>query len=128
MGVVMCARLHTITVSKADNRLFEISVKQWKSIHQAIGMFLVTGEPGWMSSGITYKLTHKTDPMFRKNITIAYRSLRKDPFYAISNLAGLTIGITSCLLILSFVTYELSFDDGVVSVDKDEGSYLSGKL
>ncbi len=48
--------------------------------------------------------------MFRKNILIAFRSLRKDLPYTITNLAGLTIGITCCLLILSFVTYELSFD------------------
>ena len=48
--------------------------------------------------------------MFRKNIMIAYRSLKKDAVYAITNLAGLTIGITCCLLIFSFVTYELSFD------------------
>ena len=48
--------------------------------------------------------------MFRKNLFIAFRSLKKDLPYTISNLAGLTIGITCCLLILFFVTYELSFD------------------
>ena len=48
--------------------------------------------------------------MFRKNLFIAFRSLKKDLPYTISNLTGLTIGITCCLLILFFVTYELSFD------------------
>ncbi len=48
--------------------------------------------------------------MLRKNITIAFRSLKRDLPYTITNLAGLSIGITCCLLILSFVKYELSFD------------------
>jgi len=48
--------------------------------------------------------------MFKKNITIALRSLRKDLPFTITNLIGLSIGITCCLLILSFVKYELSFD------------------
>ncbi|HVV03920.1 MAG TPA: ABC transporter permease [Puia sp.] len=48
--------------------------------------------------------------MFRKNLLIAVRSLRKDLSYAATNVVGLTVGITCCLLILSFVRYELSFD------------------
>jgi putative ABC transport system permease protein len=48
--------------------------------------------------------------MFTKNIRIAFRSLKKDLPYTITNLTGLSIGITCCLLILSFVKYELSFD------------------
>src|ERR1700759_4249192 len=48
--------------------------------------------------------------MFKRNIITAVRSLRKDLPYTIANLVGLTIGITCCLLILSFVKYELSFD------------------
>jgi putative ABC transport system permease protein len=48
--------------------------------------------------------------MFRRNLTIAFRSLRKDLPYSITNILGLSIGITCCLLIFSFVRYELSFD------------------
>ena len=48
--------------------------------------------------------------MFKNNIWIAWRSLKKDLSFSIINLAGLVIGITCCLLILSFVLYELSFD------------------
>lgn len=49
--------------------------------------------------------------MFRKNLFIAFRALKKDIPYTISNIVGLSIGITCCLLILSFVKYELSFDN-----------------
>ena len=48
--------------------------------------------------------------MLKNNIRIAWRSLRKDLPFTVTNLAGLAIGITGCLLILSFVIYELSFD------------------
>ncbi|HEU5052467.1 MAG TPA: ABC transporter permease [Hanamia sp.] len=48
--------------------------------------------------------------MFSKNFTIAFRSLKKDLLFTLTNIVGLTIGITCCLLILSFVKYELSFD------------------
>jgi putative ABC transport system permease protein len=48
--------------------------------------------------------------MFKRNILTAFRSLKNDLPYTITNLAGLTLGITCCLLILSFVNYELSFD------------------
>lgn len=48
--------------------------------------------------------------MFKRNLIIAFRSLRKDLPYTITNIVGLSIGITCCLLILSFVKYELSFD------------------
>jgi putative ABC transport system permease protein len=48
--------------------------------------------------------------MFKRNILTAFRSLKKDLSYTITNLVGLAIGITCCMLILSFVKYELSFD------------------
>jgi putative ABC transport system permease protein len=48
--------------------------------------------------------------MFKNNIRIAWRFLRKDLSFSITNIAGLAIGITCCLLILSFVLFEWSFD------------------
>ena len=48
--------------------------------------------------------------MFKKNFTLAFRSLTKDLSYTATNIVGLSIGITCCLMILAFVKYELSFD------------------
>ncbi|MBS1746808.1 MAG: ABC transporter permease [Bacteroidetes bacterium] len=48
--------------------------------------------------------------MFKKNLAIAFRTLKKDWSYTMINIVGLTAGITCCLLILSFVKYEMSFD------------------
>lgn len=48
--------------------------------------------------------------MLKNNFIIAFRSLKKNWSFTLSNLTGLVIGITCCLLILSFVKYETSFD------------------
>jgi putative ABC transport system permease protein len=48
--------------------------------------------------------------MFKNNIRIAWRFLKKDLSFSIINLTGLAIGITCCMLILSFVLFEWSFD------------------
>ncbi len=48
--------------------------------------------------------------MFKNNLKIAIRNLRKFKGYAAINIAGLAIGVAACLLILQFVTDEFSFD------------------
>ena len=48
--------------------------------------------------------------MFKNYLKIAIRSLFKDKFFSFLNVSGLTIGITCCLLIMTYVNYELSYD------------------
>jgi putative ABC transport system permease protein len=48
--------------------------------------------------------------MLRNYLTIAFRTITKSPGYASVNIFGLTVGITSFLLILLVIQYELSFD------------------
>ena len=48
--------------------------------------------------------------MLRNYLTIAIRNLHRHPFYAGLNILGLAIGLASCLLILLYVTDELSYD------------------
>jgi len=48
--------------------------------------------------------------MFRNYITVALRNIRKYKGFSLINIAGLAIGIASCLLILLFVQSELSYD------------------
>jgi putative ABC transport system permease protein len=48
--------------------------------------------------------------MFKTNLILGFRSLKKNLSSSIINLVGLVIGITCCLLIFSFVKYEMSFD------------------
>src|SRR5690606_14027479 len=53
---------------------------------------------------------HEPKAMIRNYITIAYRSLLRNKFYAFINIVGLGIGIASCLLISLFVKDEWTFD------------------
>ena len=48
--------------------------------------------------------------MIRNYITIAFRTLNKHRFYSLINIAGLAIGIASCLVIVLFVLDELGYD------------------
>src|SRR4030095_1732105 len=48
--------------------------------------------------------------MIRNYLKIAFRNLMKYKFISFINLFGLTIGLTCCLLILSYILNELSFD------------------
>jgi ABC-type antimicrobial peptide transport system permease subunit len=48
--------------------------------------------------------------MFRLNIKIALRNLWKHKTSSIINIVGLAIGLSSCLLLLLYVSYEWSFD------------------
>ena len=48
--------------------------------------------------------------MFKNYLRIAIRNLSKDKFYSTINVLGLALGITSCLLIMIFISDELSYD------------------
>ncbi|UZR94409.1 ABC transporter permease [Chondrinema litorale] len=48
--------------------------------------------------------------MFKNYITIALRNLLKHKFYSFINVAGLSVGIVCCILILLYVKDELSYD------------------
>lgn len=49
--------------------------------------------------------------MIKNYLTVAFRHLMRQPSYALLNILGLTIGIVSSLLILLYVSNELSFDN-----------------
>ncbi|WP_420148169.1 ABC transporter permease [Spirosoma sp.] len=48
--------------------------------------------------------------MLTNYLKIAWRNLRKDKFYSLINILGLTIGVTCGMLLLLYVTDELSYD------------------
>ncbi len=55
--------------------------------------------------------------MFKNYIKIAWRNFKKGTFYSFINLSGLTVGMTSFILIALFVQYELSYDKQHEDVD-----------
>lgn len=48
--------------------------------------------------------------MIKATFISAYRSLKKNKSHSFLNTIGLTLGITSCLMIFLVIRYELSFD------------------
>ncbi len=48
--------------------------------------------------------------MIKNYLLTSFRNLRKEPGYATLNILGLTLGITSCLIIFLYLQYELNFD------------------
>ena len=49
--------------------------------------------------------------MFKNYLLTALRGFRKNRMAAVINIAGLTVGLSSCLLIALFIRHELSYDD-----------------
>ena len=48
--------------------------------------------------------------MLKKYLKIAWRNIRRNKIYSIISITGLTIGMTSCIIVALFVNRELSFD------------------
>jgi len=67
--------------------------------------------------------------MFRNYLKIAFRSLRKSKGFTALNIIGLATGLGVCLLIVLYVTDELSYDRFNVNADRiyrvDEDSYIN---
>lgn len=58
--------------------------------------------------------------MIKNYLKVAFRNLLRNKFYSILNISGLAIGIACCLLIVLFVTDELSYDK---YYDNSENTY-----
>ncbi|HUB59129.1 MAG TPA: ABC transporter permease [Puia sp.] len=70
--------------------------------------------------------------MFNNLLRIAIRNFVKRKGYSLLNLLGLTIGITSCLLIFEYVAYERSYDSYTKNAKQifrvQENDYQSGRF
>jgi len=70
--------------------------------------------------------------MLKNYLKIAWRNLMKNKFFSFINIGGLSIGIAAFLLILQYVSFELSYDnfnknaDNIYRVVNDR--YQNGKL
>ena len=69
--------------------------------------------------------------MIKNYLLIAFRNLLKNKGFSFINIFGLAIGMAACLLILQYVTFELSFDkfhtkgDRIYRINQDR--YDNGK-
>jgi len=66
--------------------------------------------------------------MYKNYLKVAFRSLLRNKFYSILNISGLAIGIACCLLIVLFVSDELSYDQHFKKADRIYRLTMSGEL
>lgn len=70
--------------------------------------------------------------MIKNYFKIAWRNITRQKGYAAINILGLAIGIAACMLILQYVSYELSYEDFHVNKDRifrvQQNRYDNGKL
>jgi len=59
---------------------------------------------------IDFRQPKKFGTMLKNNLLLAFRALKTNGGYTLINLAGLSIGLVSCLLIVLYISHELSFD------------------
>lgn len=55
--------------------------------------------------------------MWRNYLTVGLRALAKNRVYAAINIVGLALGIAACVIILTFVRYEFSYDAQLDNID-----------
>jgi putative ABC transport system permease protein len=70
--------------------------------------------------------------MFKNYFKIAWRNIKRHKAYSAINIFGLAVGIASCLLILQYVAFELSYEDFQVNKERiyrvQQDRYDNGKL
>lgn len=81
---------------------------------------------------IAYNPLHKPVSMIKNYMKIAWRNIIRHKAYSGINILGLAIGIAACMLILQYVTFELSYEnfhthkERIFRVQQDR--YDNGKL
>jgi putative ABC transport system permease protein len=66
--------------------------------------------------------------MFQNYFKVAFRNILKHKFFSAINIAGMTIGITACLLIILYIADELSYDKFHANADRIYQVGLHGKI
>src|SRR5690349_10967985 len=66
--------------------------------------------------------------MLRNYINVAIRNILKHKFFSFINIIGMTIGITSCLLIVIYISDELSYDRFHANADRIYQVNLHGRI
>ena len=70
--------------------------------------------------------------MFRNYFKIAWRNLKRHLSYSTINILGLALGIAACMLILQYVSFELSYEDFQANKNRifrvQQDRYDHGKL
>ncbi len=92
----------------ADLKLRTADLKEQKGPFRARMWFvtqIVRSIPGFFMATLYWRTS-----LIRSYVKIAYRNMKKQRVYSFINIAGLSIGMACCILILLYVKDELSYD------------------
>lgn len=64
--------------------------------------------------------------MFKQNLKIAYRNIKKGKLFSFINIAGLACGLSAAFIIALFITHELSYDKFHKNYDRTYLAYHTG--
>src|SRR5882724_6320291 len=70
------------------------------------------------NAGNLKRITYNVTAMFKNYFKTAFRNFWKNKTSSAINISGLTIGMTSCLLIALYIQHELSYDNFEVKGDR----------
>jgi putative ABC transport system permease protein len=86
--------------------------------HEVLGKFGHTGGLRKTQKQVLLSENKKASIMLKNYVIIALRNLRKHRFYTLINIAGLAIGIASCLIITLYIGQELAYDKHFKNADR----------
>src|ERR1700712_1723671 len=70
--------------------------------------------------------------MIKNYLRVVFRNLAKNKAFSFINIVGLAVGMAACLLILQYVSFELSYDNFNTKGDRlyriNQDRYTGGKL
>jgi putative ABC transport system permease protein len=75
------------------------AARTWYRLH------LLKSLPGFLSNRLYWSLS-----MFRNYLVISFRTILKNKWFSLINLAGLAVGLAGVIMIAAYVRFELSYD------------------
>lgn len=97
-------------ICSTTEREMEKGVRFIDAYHQTLKSFGHTGGLRETQKQIIQEENRKPKGMLKNYFTVAMRNLRKHSFYSFINIAGLSLGIAVCFIIVLFVLNEKSYD------------------
>lgn len=95
--------------------IYEYMVKEegWGKARHWLWIEVLRSLPGFLKSSISWRIV-----MFGNYLKITFRNIKRHKGYSFINIAGLSIGITLFILIISYVRNELSYNKFHTNLDR----------
>lgn len=105
-------------VCSATSAEMENGMRFIEAYHKTLRSFGNTAGMREVQRQAAYTFSHNPTLMLRNHVTIAWRSLCKQPVYSTINVLGLAISLAACLIISLFIIDEISYDNYNVNADR----------